>query len=72
MSTLRLFRVILPVDDLERAATFYAALLAEPEPDIHCDRADDENHRHGEHKENQGLPLLIRKVVSMSGRWLHP
>ena len=30
MSTLRLFRVILPVDDLERAATFYATLLAEP------------------------------------------
>ena len=26
----RLFRVILPVDDLERAAPFYAALLAQP------------------------------------------
>ena len=27
---MRLFRVILPVDDLERAATFYAALLSQP------------------------------------------
>ena len=30
MSMPRLFRVILPVDDLERAAPFYAALLAQP------------------------------------------
>ena len=27
---MRLFRVILPIDDLDRAATFYAALLSQP------------------------------------------
>lgn len=30
MSTLRLYRVIMPVDDIEAASEFYAALLAEP------------------------------------------
>jgi len=30
MPTPRLYRVILPVDDLERAASFYAALLEQP------------------------------------------